>query len=178
MTLAGTNYLGVSGTNGETRDGLFSANQRTRLSDVPDGTSQTLLLGERGFRKGAVEVIDDTDDINNLRFGHWFSAPGQRHGSVGVVLGTREMNFAHGKSSLPWERDCPPGPYRFSPPGQIRDASGSIREECDLFHFWSWHPGGAHFLFADGSVHFLAYGADAVLPALGTRAAGEVATVP
>jgi prepilin-type processing-associated H-X9-DG protein len=83
-----------------------------------------------------------------------------------------------GTSKLPWERDCPPGPYRFGPPGQIRDATNSIREECDLFHFWSWHPGGANFLFADGSVHFLAYGADAVLPALGTRAGGEVATLP
>jgi prepilin-type processing-associated H-X9-DG protein len=56
--------------------------------------------------------------------------------------------------------------------------TGSIREECDLFHFWSWHPGGANFLFADGSVHFLDYGADAVLPALGTRAGSEVATLP
>jgi hypothetical protein len=31
---------------------------------------------------------------------------------------------------------------------------------------------------ADGSVHFVAYGADAVLPALGTRAGGEVVTPP
>jgi prepilin-type processing-associated H-X9-DG protein len=176
--LAATDYLGVSGTNAETRDGLFTADQRVRVTDILDGTSQTLLVGERGFRKGALEVIDTSDDINNLRFGHWFSAPGQRNGSVGVVLGTRELNFGSGISKLPWERDCPPGPYRFGPPGQIRDATGSIREECDLFHFWSWHPGGANFLFTDGSVHFLAYGADAVLPALGTRAGGEVVTLP
>jgi prepilin-type processing-associated H-X9-DG protein len=176
--LAGTNYLGVSGTNGEARDGLFTANQRVRLTDIQDGTSQTLLVGERGFRKGALEVIDTSDDIDNLRFRHWFSAPGQRHGSVGVVLGTREVNFGSGRSRLPWERDCPPGPYRFGPPGQIRDAKGSVREECDLFHFWSWHAGGANFLYADGSVHFLAYGADAVLPALGTRAGGEVVELP
>jgi prepilin-type processing-associated H-X9-DG protein len=176
--LAATNYLGVSGTNAETRDGLFTANQRVRLTDIPDGTSQTLLVGERGFRRGAMAVIDDTDDINNLRFGNWFSAVGQRNGSVGVVLGTRELNFNSGRSKLAWERECPVGPYRFGPPGQIRDAKGSVREECDLFHFWSWHPGGANFLYADGSVHFLDYGADAVLPALGTRAGGEVVTPP
>jgi prepilin-type processing-associated H-X9-DG protein len=176
--LAAADYLGVSGTNAETRDGLFTANQRVRLTDIQDGTSQTLLVGERGFRKGALEVIDSSEDINNLRFGHWFSAPGQRNASVGVVLGTRELNFLSGKAKLPWERDCPAGPYRFGPPGQIRDVTNSIREECDLFHFWSWHPGGANFLFADGSVHFLTYGADAVLPALGTRAGGEVATLP
>ena len=176
--MAAANYLGVSGTNAETRDGLFTANQRVRLLHIVDGTSQTLLVGERGFRRGALTVIDDTDDINNLRFGHWFSAPGQRNGSVGIVLGTRELNFGAGQSLLEWERDCPKGPYRFGPPGQIRDATGKVREECDLFHFWSWHSGGANFLFADGSVHFLAYGADAVLPALGTRAGGEVATPP
>jgi hypothetical protein len=50
--LAATNYLGVSGTDAETRDGLFTANQRVRLDDVLDGTSQTLLAGERGFRRG------------------------------------------------------------------------------------------------------------------------------
>jgi prepilin-type processing-associated H-X9-DG protein len=59
----------------------------------------------------------------------------------------------------------------------IRDVNNSVREACDLFHFWSWHHGGAHFLYADGSVHFLTYGADAVLQALGTRAGSEVVTV-
>jgi hypothetical protein len=176
--LAGTNYLGVNGTNGEARDGLFTANQRVRLQHILDGTSQTLLVGERGFRKGALEVIDDTDDIDNLRFGHWFSAPGQRNGSVGLVLGTREVNFNSGKARLPWERDCLPGPYRYGPPGRNRDVTGAVREECDLFQFWSYHHGGANFLCADGSVHFLAYAADALLPALATRAGGEVVTLP
>ena len=172
--MAATNYLGVSGTNGETRDGLFTANQRVRLTDIQDGTSQTLLVGERGFRKGALDVIDTSENIDNLRFGNWFSAVGQRNGSVGVVLGTCELNFGSGKSKLPWERDCPPGPYRFGPPGQIRDATGSLREECDLFHFWSWHPGGANFLFADGSVRLISYGIDpAKFQAWLTPAGGE-----
>jgi prepilin-type processing-associated H-X9-DG protein len=176
--LAGTNYLGVNGTDAEARDGLFTANDQIRIQQISDGTSQTLLVGERGFRKGALDVIDTSEDINNLRFGNWFSAPGQRNGSVGVVLGTREINYGSGKSRLPWENDCPPGPYHFMPPGQIRDINGNVREECDLFHFWSWHPGGANFLYADGSVHFLSYTADAVLPAMGTRDGGEVFPLP
>lgn len=55
---------------------------------------------------------------------------------------------------------------------------GSLRNDCDLFHFRSFHPGGANFLCADGSVHFLSYSAASVLPALGTRAGGEVADLP
>jgi prepilin-type processing-associated H-X9-DG protein len=177
--LAGTNYLGVSGTNAEARDGLFTANQTVRLLDILDGTSNTLLLGERGFRKGALDVIDTSEDIDNLRFGNWFSGIGQRNGSVGIVLGTRELNFnSLSNRLLSWERECPPGPYRFQPQKQTRDVLGKIREECDLFQFWSYHPGGANFLMADGSVHFLRYEADNILPALATRAGGEVITLP
>jgi prepilin-type processing-associated H-X9-DG protein len=36
------------------------------------------------------------------------------------------------------------------------------------------HSGGANFLFGDGSVRFLTYAADAVLPQLATKNGGEV----
>ena len=40
---------------------------------------------------------------------------------------------------------------------------------------YGFHPGGANFLFADGSVHFLPAAIDIrVLAALATRAGGEV----
>jgi prepilin-type processing-associated H-X9-DG protein len=43
----------------------------------------------------------------------------------------------------------------------------------------SLHPGGAHFLLADGSVHFVAESIDYKLYCdLGSRAGGEVAMVP
>jgi prepilin-type processing-associated H-X9-DG protein len=46
-----------------------------------------------------------------------------------------------------------------------------------LLHFWSWHPGGALFLFADGSVHFLNASIDYNLCRhLATRAGGEPVT--
>jgi prepilin-type processing-associated H-X9-DG protein len=53
-----------------------------------------------------------------------------------------------------------------------------VDQQCDLFHFWSLHPGGAHFLYADASVHFLTYESDHVLLALATRAGGEVFELP
>jgi len=47
-----------------------------------------------------------------------------------------------------------------------------------MFHFWSPHIGGAFFLFADGSAHFLPYAAASILPALASRAGGEAVTLP
>jgi len=43
--------------NQEQRDGVFSRNSRTRIADITDGASQTLLIGERvngPFRNGAL----------------------------------------------------------------------------------------------------------------------------
>jgi prepilin-type processing-associated H-X9-DG protein len=65
---------------------------------------------------------------------------------------------------------CPSNGYRFVP--------GRPGSQCDVYHFWSLHPGGANWLFADGSVRFLRYDADSVLPALATRAGGETASLP
>jgi len=49
---------------------------------------------------------------------------------------------------------------------------------CDQFHFWSLHSGGANFVFADGSVHYLPYSSDNIFPALATRAGGETVSIP
>jgi prepilin-type processing-associated H-X9-DG protein len=57
-------------------------------------------------------------------------------------------------------------------------AADRIANRCSIFHFWSLHTGGGHFAFADGSVRFLTYDANPLLPALATRAGGEVAEVP
>ena len=54
--------------------------------------------------------------------------------------------------------------------GQIK-----VSAPCDVFHFWSLHSGGANFLMADGSVHFLKSStAMQTVWALGSRAQGEV----
>jgi len=82
-----------------------------------------------------------------------------------MVLGAQELNV------LPYTiAPCLGGRYSYGP--------GEITNQCDIFHFWSMHAGGANFLFCDGSVRFLRYSAVSVLPALATRAGGEAVDVP
>ena len=55
---------------------------------------------------------------------------------------------------------------------------GKTLNEWHALHNWSLHPGGANFAFCDRSVRSLRYEADAILPALATRAGGEVVEIP
>jgi prepilin-type N-terminal cleavage/methylation domain-containing protein/prepilin-type processing-associated H-X9-DG protein len=168
-----TDYQGISGLNYLTNDGCLASNIPIRIADITDGTSNTLLAGERHNSKG-------------LEYGAWFAGCGQfgyglpegdeQRGSGDVVLGVREINSQH--NGYPEVDACPSGPYHFGPPDVTRDANGAINSECDQFHYWSRHPGGANFLYADGSVHFLGYASDDVMAAMGTRGGGEVFALP
>jgi prepilin-type processing-associated H-X9-DG protein len=148
-----TSYLGVGGTRTFKGDGTLFTNSTVRLTDITDGTSTTLLVGER-------------PPSRDLWYGWWYAGHGVSGTGMGdMVLGVREM-------SPPADAYVPNcgGPAHFGP--------GRIDNMCDTFHFWSLHSGGANFAFADGSVSFLAYSADPLLPALATRAGGEVAELP
>jgi prepilin-type N-terminal cleavage/methylation domain-containing protein/prepilin-type processing-associated H-X9-DG protein len=147
-------YHGVSGVGTDDRLGTIYYNSRVRLLDIPDGTTSTLLIGER-------------PPSSDLGFGWWYAGIGQDHtGSLDAHLGVRERNYA----LYPAYSGCGSGPFPFRP--------GRSDDPCATFQFWSFHPGGANFAFADGSVRLLRYEVDAVLPALATRAGGETAQPP
>ncbi len=147
-----TSYLGVSGVDRTLFDGVLHLDSRVRMANIADGASNTVAVGERPHSADSA-------------LGWWYAGWGQaKDGSAEMILGVRERNVH------PRYTSCPPGPYYFT--------AGRVGDNCDLFHFWSLHPGGAHFLFADGSARFLAYSTDSVLPALATRARGEAVPVP
>jgi prepilin-type processing-associated H-X9-DG protein len=148
-----TSYLGVLGTDYMRRDGVLFVDSGVRLTDIRDGTSNTIVVGER-------------PPGPDRWYGWWYASHGQRGtGSLDVVLGARERNGGSIYAS-----HCPPGPHHYRP--------GQVDEQCDVFHFWSLHGGGAHFLLADGAVRFFTYGADPILPALATRSGREPVSVP
>ena len=148
-----TSYLGVSGTVSQSRRGVLFSQSAVSLTDITDGTSQTLMVGER-------------PPDSNLALGMWYYGGYGVGGDVDPGMGN---NFLGVRESVPISALCPQG---------TAFHEGRINDRCDDFHFWSLHSGGANFCFADASVHFLPYSIDrSVLEAMSTRAQGEPAAL-
>ena len=149
-----TSYQGVEGLDLRNDTGCLFLNSRINILAIKDGTSNTIIVGER-------------PPSADFSFGWWYAGVGQQgEGSADSVLGVNEINLQNRADTL----GCPSSPSAFGP--------GQFDQQCDMFHFWSPHPGGAQFLFADGSVLFINYNAQSIMPALASRAGGEVVSLP
>jgi len=143
-----------------------SGNLRPRkISDVRDGTSNTLMVGER-------------PPSEDLDFGWWFAGVGMEDdGTADVILATNTYNPDVTGPACPVKM----ANGRFPPVPSDQTSSfrpGNIDDNCDQLHFWSLHSGGANFLYADASVHFLSYSSANVLPQMATINGGEIFDVP
>ncbi|MGL6073862.1 MAG: DUF1559 domain-containing protein [Fimbriiglobus sp.] len=160
LAVVGRNQFKESPANGQ--DGITYINSSVKITGITDGTSNTLLVGER-------------PPSNTLYYGWMWAGSGDSpyFGTTDVVLGVRE------RSGTP---SASPDYYR---PGSLNDPTDSHR-----YHYWSLHSGGGMWLFADGHVQFITYAAGTattpnpaggnttVLEALATRSGGEVVTLP
>lgn len=140
---------------GANRNGMFFANTPIRISDVSDGTSSTLFIGEVTGVRGH---CGDGDG--------WYQHTWYTYNCHDLEKGI------NGPTTLPGGRND-------SPTGDPIDGAGypSSNRHNELFAevgFSSWHPAGCHFGMVDGSVHFFTNDIDlGVLQALATRAGGE-----
>jgi prepilin-type processing-associated H-X9-DG protein len=144
--------------------------QPVSIDDVRDGTTNTLLFGERNHRDANFETFAQASwASSSLRhLGTWAAIGGKRRIGDVTMSGFAPINYR-----LPFDyahRDAA------NPPAT--DAGAFAYYEDLRFCAWgSNHPGGANFALADGSVRWISETLPLLtLQALSTRAGGEVAT--
>jgi len=142
-----TSYFGVAGTDKSRNDGMFHKNVTVRLADVSDGTSNTLLIGERPAGPEGL-------------FSAWYASWGN------CVCSSNQILHAGFGIWTPSAGGCRISTGTFRP--------GEVDNLCDVNHYWSLHGGGSNFAFADGSVRFVSYSSAPIIPALATRAGKEL----
>jgi prepilin-type processing-associated H-X9-DG protein/prepilin-type N-terminal cleavage/methylation domain-containing protein len=145
-------------------DGIFFAHSRVRMADVTDGTSSTLLVGERLHADREFDrltAIHDPESYPLRGWGSWASAFHPDGSLADVTLSTvTSINYRV--------------PFQSGPPTWDLDWL-TLR----LNAYGSGHPGGANFAFADGSVRLVS---DQIefrqLQGLSTRCGNEVVELP
>ncbi len=147
-TFAFTDYCGVGGSdrdNGVFRLDISEVNRNgVFLSQVTGGLSNTLIFGER--------PPSDLDE----GFGAWIG--GQRSEPASTYTNGSWSSFS---------TDLLRGCGDRTDLGFQRGIRGS---RCDWTHHWSYHPEGAYFARADGSIEFVSYAIDKeVLAELASR---------
>jgi prepilin-type N-terminal cleavage/methylation domain-containing protein/prepilin-type processing-associated H-X9-DG protein len=156
--VAMTNYVGchndVEAPIDAKNHGVFFLNSAIRYEDIPDGSSQTIFLGEKlndglgeGWASGTRASLRNTGTAPNSRFNSPL-APGAASAAIGID-----------------EDDETAAALKAAPPGTPGFVGG----------FASRHPGGANSAFGDGSVRFLKNSiSPGIFKLLGNRADGEI----
>jgi len=158
--LAMSSYLGNAGTvsmywTNASLDGVLYINSRVRFAAIVDGTSETILFGERYHLDPTFDFLAGT---SLSTYGGWAWA------------NIYAMEDHCGSSQAPINYTIPPAitadPYYYY-------------QNTRLGAFGSGHAAGVNFAFCDGSVRFLTSGTpQQVLQYLCTRAGNEVVEVP
>jgi prepilin-type N-terminal cleavage/methylation domain-containing protein/prepilin-type processing-associated H-X9-DG protein len=162
-----SNYLAVcgnddwfeaGGSGSNATNGVFavyswlrsSTRKPIRITDIVDGTSNTVAVGERPVHP-------------TLQWG-WIYAT-----DFDTMMAVPSNDDVYGQAS---DGGSPPCPR----PSHYRD--DIVDGRCAHTHFWSLHPGGANWALADGSVRFIPYSGASVLVLMASINGGEVVQQP
>ena len=140
------------------KSGLFYPQSNIRIAQITDGTSNTIAIGER--------LYSFRDWLSGVTW--WGSSPSS---PTGMCTGAaKNIHFPINADHFVF------GFYKFD---FQMPADGERKMRLNELPFASEHPGGAHFSFADSSVHFLNETIDfTVFQGLATRDGGEIFRSP
>lgn len=135
--VAKSNYVGNTGVVNPSvgmwmeGDGVFGPNSSTSIRDITDGTTNTIMVGERKYRDDCFAAAWFGVGFHQVPPGGWTDA-----GYLSVV----------GSSSMP--------------PNVFRDVRGFDLSAFKSLGFSSEHAGGGQVLLGDGSVRFVSENID------------------
>ena len=128
-------------------------NSTTRMAEITDGTSETIVIVECAGRPLVYRVRKPRLDLSNDQGQGWIDSEGP---------------FSFDGASAD-------GSFTGQGPTLTPRAMNATNENEP----YSFHPGGAHFIFADGHVQFLSENIPLlVFAALSTRTGGETVAIP
>ncbi|HEY2155694.1 MAG TPA: DUF1559 domain-containing protein, partial [Isosphaeraceae bacterium] len=132
----------------DSNNGVFYRNSRNGIRDITDGSSTTLMAGERSRNVADATWVGAVTTAQLCTNPRW---PVQECGPGSVLVVSHTGSAATGTIYVP-------------------NSKSSMVDD-----FWSLHRGGCNFLFCDGSVRFIKETVNPlVFSYLSTRAGGEL----
>ena len=182
-----TTYAGNAGSKAypitrATNDGMFgystvSSRRTVRLTDVSDGLTNTILLGERQVGDGnhdsyltaPIDTPPNPPMASLSSFAAWAGNLGPNAGAGTLVSSGQGLNYGVPQPYIPPPPTIPP-----MPPPPVPWATLSVQVWDRVSAYGSRHTGGVNVALGDASVRFVRNSLEPyLLYCLSTRAGGE-----